>query len=173
MAQPQFSIGIDLGTTNCAMAFEGSWRALLPGQRVSVPHLTMGDRHRVFPRPQHYLRFFTFRRLDEAGADAGPTIRCVAEWIPGRFARTRAAASGRGVSSIPQSRGYAITEWIETPRSCHGDRMRFPVEKRISPIPCFGIVAWRPRAPPGTPSFADQGLPFDGAGNHHYSSGFF
>ena len=46
MARAQFSIGIDLGTTNCAMAFE-ALDTETPEERT-IPHPTVGDTRKIF-----------------------------------------------------------------------------------------------------------------------------
>ena len=95
MAHPQFSIGIDLGTTNCALAFEGLGT---PSRHVRCCSSRNGKLPPDFRRRQHCLPFFISFE-DEAGQISNHrTLR--AEWVPGRIARTRAAESpGRVVHS--------------------------------------------------------------------------
>ena len=45
MAHPRFSIGIDLGTTNCAMAFEEL--GTVGRTARTVPHPAMGNPHAI------------------------------------------------------------------------------------------------------------------------------
>src|SRR6266478_1053293 len=79
MPRPKFSIGIDLGTTNCAMAFEPLGGAETRTQVFAIPQWEKpGTRseHATLP---------SFLYLPAAHEAAG--LGGAAAWVPGRFAR--------------------------------------------------------------------------------------
>jgi molecular chaperone DnaK (HSP70) len=155
MVQPQFSIGIDLGTTNCAMAFERLDNDAPQSELFLVPQWETASR---FSAAATLPSFLYFLSPDEAAQLSGDTTP-LAEWIPGCFARKRAAESpGRVVQSAKS--------WL-----CHHGADRdapflpwrsdeIPVEKRISPIQASALLlgylraAWDAR-------FAAKGTQFD------------
>lgn len=155
MAQPQFSIGIDLGTTNCAMAFERLDSDSAQSELFPVPQWETAVR---FSEDATLPSFLYFLSQDEAAQMSGNTTPR-AEWIPGCFARKRAAESpGRVVQSAKS--------WL-----CHHGADRdapflpwrsdeIPVENRISPIRASALLlgylraAWDAR-------FAAAGIRFD------------
>ena len=155
MAQPQFSIGIDLGTTNCALAFEGLGTAVAQREVFLVPQWETATR---FSEASTLPSFLYLLSQDEAGQMSRQrTLR--AEWVPGRIARTRAAESpGRVV--------HSAKSWL-----CHHGVDRnapflpwrsdeIPVEKRISPIRASALLLEYLRAA-WDAKFAAQGLRFD------------
>jgi molecular chaperone DnaK (HSP70) len=153
MTYAKFSIGIDLGTTNCAMAFEA-----LDGD---TPH------SEVFLIPQ----WETLTRFSEAATlpsflylpqeheqMLGQGTRRQ-EWIPGRIARKQAA-------ELPGRVVHSAKSWL-----CHHavDRdapflpwrsNEIPVEKRISPIRASGLLLEYLRAA-WDAKFAGEGFRFD------------
>jgi molecular chaperone DnaK (HSP70) len=155
MAQPQFSIGIDLGTTNCALAFEGLGTAVAPLEVLLVPQWETATR---FSESSTLPSFLYLLSQDEAGQiSRQKALR--AEWVPGRIARTRAAESpGRVVHS---AKSWLCHHGVDRTASFLPWRSdEIPVEKRISPIRASALLleylraAWDAR-------FADQGLRFD------------
>ena len=131
----KFSIGIDLGTTNCAMAY--------------VPLNGTNSRSETFPISQWETHgsltesftlpsFLYLPREDEASQLLGKGI-VGREWIAGRFARRQAAES-------PGRVAHSAKSWL-----CHHavDRSapflpwrsdEIPVEKRISPIQASALL---------------------------------
>jgi len=135
MAQPRFSIGIDLGTTNCAMAFEALDGATAGRELFLVPQWETATR---FAEASTLPSFLYLASPEEAVQISGHSTER-AEWIPGRFARTRAAdAPGRVV--------HSAKSWL-----CHHSVDRsapflpwrsdeIPVEKRISPVRASALL---------------------------------
>ena len=96
MANPQFSIGIDLGTTNCAMAFEKLDAATVQREVFLISQWETSTR---FSEASTLPSFLYLLSQDEA-AQMSDNGTLGPEWVPGRFARTRAAESpGRVVHS--------------------------------------------------------------------------
>jgi molecular chaperone DnaK (HSP70) len=157
MAHPQFSIGIDLGTTNCAMAFE---RLETPAPESAVFLVPQWETTTRFSEASTLPSFLYLLLQTEAaqmsGHGAGHT-----EWIPGRLARTRAAASpGRVVHSAKSwlchhavDRNAPFLPWRSN---------ELPVEKRISPIHASALLleslraAWDARFVSEGARFEDQ-----------------
>jgi molecular chaperone DnaK (HSP70) len=155
MAGPKFSIGIDLGTTNCAMAFQAldgqnrSSEAFLIPQWESVTGFS-----EVAPLPS-FLYLPTDQetaRMREQGATAG-------EWVPGRFARKKAVESpGRVVHSAKSWLCHHAVDRTAAFLPWRSDEI--PLEKRISPIRASALlleylrVAWDAR-------FASEGIRFN------------
>ena len=165
MARPKFSIGIDLGTTNCAMAFvaldgEASqseifpvpqWETTLRSLRIVdaaiVPLPALGDRGRTDARNRVRRPRMDFRTL-----------------CAGRKLRNRPAAW-----LTPPNRGFATMRSIAAPRFSHGDRTKFPIEKRISPIQASALLLEYLRGA-GMRDFSSRRSAFSPSGNHHYRS---
>ena len=155
MAPPKFSIGIDLGTTNCAMAFEGLGTASPQREVFLVPQWETATR---FSEASTLPSFLYLLSQDEA-AQMSDNGTLGPEWVPGRFARSRAAESpGRVVHSAKSwlchhgvDRNASFLPWRSD---------EIPVEKRISPIRASALLlqylraAWDAR-------FAGEGLRFD------------
>ena len=155
MAQPQFSIGIDLGTTNCALAFEGLGTAVAPREVFLVPQWETPTR---FSEASTLPSFLYLLSQDEAGQISSQrTLR--AEWVPGRIARTRAAESpGRVVHS---AKSWLCHHGVDRTASFLPWRSdEIPVEKRISPIRASALLLEYLRAA-WDAKFAAQGLRFD------------
>jgi molecular chaperone DnaK (HSP70) len=135
MARAKFSIGIDLGTTNCAIAFE------------ALDHAPAGTE--VFPISQletisafveaSTLPSFLYLPPKEEIAEFSRKSSQNEEWIPGRFARKKAAES-------PGRVAHSAKSWL-----CHHavDRTapflpwrsdEIPPEKRISPIQASALL---------------------------------
>lgn len=135
MSRTRFSIGIDLGTTNCAMAF--------------VPLEDETSRSEMFPVRQWEgygsliealtLPSFLYLPRDDEAAHMLGKDSAGREWIVGRFARKQAADS-------PGRVAHSAKSWL-----CHHavDRSapflpwrsdEIPVEKRISPIQASALL---------------------------------
>jgi molecular chaperone DnaK (HSP70) len=143
MARAKFSIGIDLGTTNCAMAFEA-----LDGD---VPHsgvflIPQWETLTAFSEAATLPSFLYLPQEHEAAQMLGQGTRRQ-EWIPGRLARKQAV-------ELPGRVVHSAKSWL-----CHHAVDRdapflpwrsdeIPVEKRISPIRASALlleylrVAW-------------------------------
>jgi molecular chaperone DnaK (HSP70) len=155
MPGPKFSIGIDLGTTNCAMAFQAlngtsrSSEAFLIPQWESVTGFSEAT---TLPSFLYLPLYQETAQMIQQGAAAG-------EWVPGRFARRKAVES-------PGRVAHSAKSWL-----CHHavDRTaaflpwrsdEIPVEKRISPIRASAFLleylraAWDAR-------FASERIRFD------------
>jgi molecular chaperone DnaK (HSP70) len=135
MAHPQFSIGIDLGTTNCAMAFE-KLDAITAQREVFL--ISQWETSTRFSEASTLPSFLYLLSHDEAAHMAGNS-KLRAEWLPGRFARTRAAESpGRVVHSAKSwlchhavDRNAPFLPWRSN---------EIPVEKRISPVRASALL---------------------------------
>ncbi|HYY30625.1 MAG TPA: Hsp70 family protein [Chthoniobacterales bacterium] len=155
MAQPEFSIGIDLGTTNCAMAFESLQSAASERELFLIPQWEAVSR---FSEARTLPSFLYFSSSEEAAQISGDRSH-TEEWIPGRFARSRAA-------DLPGRVVHSAKSWL-----CHHSADRtakflpwrsdeIPVEKRISPIRASALLlsylraAWDAR-------FAERGARFE------------
>lgn len=154
MSNARFSIGIDLGTTNCAMAFVPLDGELSQSEMFPIPQwesLTTLSESLTLPS------FLYLPRENEAAQMLGKNF-VGREWIAGRFARRQAAESPGRVT-------HSAKSWL-----CHHavDRNapflpwrsdEIPVEKRISPIQASALLleymrgAWDAR-------FARQGADF-------------
>jgi molecular chaperone DnaK (HSP70) len=154
MPGQKFSIGIDLGTTNCAMAFQAlegtnrSSEAFLIPQWESVTGFS-----EMNPLPS-----FLYLPTDQEMAQMTGQGATPGAWVPGRFARKKAVESpGRVVHSAKSwlchhavDRTAAFLPWRSE---------EVPVEKRISPIRASALlleylrVAWDAR-------FASEGARF-------------
>jgi molecular chaperone DnaK (HSP70) len=155
MRGPKFSIGIDLGTTNCAMAFQAlegtnqSSEAFLFPQWESVTGFS-----EVTPLPS-----FLYLPTDQETAQMTGQGATPGEWVPGRFARKKAVESpGRVVHSAKSWLCHHAVDRTAAFLPWRSDEI--PVEKRISPIRASALlleylrVAWDAR-------FASEGTRFD------------
>ena len=135
MARAKFSIGIDLGTTNCAMAYETLDEA---PSRTEVFPISQLETARAFVEAftlPSFLYLAPKQEIDNlAGADAEGN-----RWIPGRLARKKAAES-------PGRVAHSAKSWL-----CHHavDRTapflpwrsdEIPPDKRISPIQASALL---------------------------------
>ncbi len=155
MAQPRFSIGIDLGTTNCAMAFESLDETASRRELFLVPQWETVTRFADSPT----LPSFLYLLLPEEAAQISGQGSETASWIPGRFARTRA-------SDLPGRVVHSAKSWL-----CHHSVDRsapflpwrsdeIPVEQRISPIHASALLLSYLRAA-WDAKFAGNGAPFN------------
>src|SRR5271157_3947815 len=155
MARPRFSIGIDLGTTNCAMAFEAFDTAALQSELFLIPQW---ETLAAFSEASTLPSFLYLLSEDEAQQMLLESTQRAA-WIPGRLARKRAAESpGRVV--------HSAKSWL-----CHHSVDRsapflpwrsdeIPVEKRISPVGASALLLSYLRAA-WDAKFATDGAPFN------------
>jgi molecular chaperone DnaK (HSP70) len=141
MARPQFSIGIDLGTTNCAMAFEPLDTANPQSQVFQIPQWeTLAG----FSEASTLPSFLYLLSEDETRQMPGESTRRP-EWIPGRLARKRAAESpGRVVHSAKSWLGHHAVDRNAPFLPWRSDEI--PVEKRISPIRASALLLEHLRA---------------------------
>jgi molecular chaperone DnaK (HSP70) len=155
MARPQFSIGIDLGTTNCAMAFEAFETSTPQSELFLVPQwetLTGFSEASTLPSflylpPEAEIQAMT-RESDGR-----------AEWIAGRLARKRAAESpGRVVHSAKSWLCHHAVDRNAPFLPWRSDEI--PVEKRISPIRASALLLQHLRAAWNT-RFAAEGFQFE------------
>jgi molecular chaperone DnaK (HSP70) len=141
MARPQFSIGIDLGTTNCAMAFEPLDTASPQNQVFLIPQWeTLAG----FSEASTLPSFLYLLSADEARQIPGEST-ARPEWIPGRLARKRAAESpGRVVHSAKSWLCHHAVDRNAPFLPWRSDEI--PVEKRISPIRASALLLEHLRA---------------------------
>src|SRR6201987_4817685 len=150
-----FTIGIDLGTTNSAMAFE---RLESPTAERGVFLIPQWETAMRFSEAATLPSFLYLSSPEEATQISGHNSES-AEWIPGRFARARAA-------DLPGRVVHSAKSWL-----CHHSVDRsapflpwrsddIPVEKRISPIRASALLLSYLRAA-WDAKFADRGMPFN------------
>lgn len=156
-ARAKFSIGIDLGTTNCAMAFEA-----LDGngsESSEVLPISQWETLTGFSDATTLPSFLYLPSEREAVRMLGEGA-AQGEWIPGRFARKQAA-------EFPGRVVHSAKSWL-----CHHavDRSapflpwrsdEIPVEKRISPIRASALLLEYLRAV-WDARFAERGFGFEG-----------
>jgi len=135
MSRARFSIGIDLGTTNCAMAFVPLDGESSQSQMFPVPQWeTLTALSESLTLPSFLYLPSESEAAQMLGREAGGR-----EWISGRFARKRASES-------PGRVAHSAKSWL-----CHHavDRSapflpwrsdEIPVEKRISPIQASALL---------------------------------
>jgi molecular chaperone DnaK (HSP70) len=156
-ARAKFSIGIDLGTTNCAMACEAlDGNGNGSSEVLPIPQwetLTGFSEATTLPSFLYLPSEREAVRMLGGGAAQG-------EWIPGRFARKQAV-------EFPGRVVHSAKSWL-----CHHavDRSapflpwrsdEIPVEKRISPIRASALLLEYLRAV-WDARFAERGFTFDG-----------
>src|SRR5260370_30264832 len=100
MARPRFSIGIDLGTTNCAIAFEAFDNAIPQSELFLIPQW---ETLAAFSEASTLPSFLYLLSEDEAQQMPGESTR-PAQWIPGRLARKHATESPPRVAHPAKSR---------------------------------------------------------------------
>jgi molecular chaperone DnaK (HSP70) len=142
----RFSIGIDLGTTNCAMAYAPLNDANSTSETFPI---SQWETHGSLAESSTLPSFLYLPREDEARQMLGKGVSG-REWIAGRFARRQAGES-------PGRVAHSAKSWL-----CHHaiDRSapflpwrsgEIPVEKRISPIQASALLleylraAWNTR----------------------------
>ncbi|HEY0790409.1 MAG TPA: Hsp70 family protein [Chthoniobacterales bacterium] len=130
-----FSIGIDLGTTNCAMAFEALDGAAPSDEVFLIPQwesLTGVSEAQTLPSFLYLPTTHEAALVQGKGASPGG-------WLPGRFARKQAAET-------PGRVAHSAKSWL-----CHHavDRTapflpwrsdEIPVDQRISPIQASALL---------------------------------
>ncbi|MEX1113912.1 MAG: Hsp70 family protein [Akkermansiaceae bacterium] len=146
MPTPQFSIGIDLGTTNCALAY--------------LPLATPDAQTQVFPIPQweshdrlaESTTLPSFLYLPTAAESAQLQAANGKGWIVGRFARKRAGeAPGRIAHSAKSWLGHHAVD--RTAAFLPWASEEIPHESKISPIRASALLlnylrgAWDTRFP--------------------------
>ena len=133
-SKPRYSIGIDLGTTNCVLAYLDQKEPRRGIRVFALPQWESAESHGRFELLPSFLCALTAAER-ETGFDpaSGPHPGPFPGWIPGLFARAQTALRpGRVVSSAKS--------WL-----CHGDIDRdapilpwkseeIPAEQRLSPI---------------------------------------
>ena len=131
MARAKFSIGIDLGTTNCAMAFEALDGADSHTQVFVIPQWEKPGALSEFAT----LPSFLYLPAEHEAASLGGA----AAWVPGRFARKQAA-------EMPGRVVHSAKSWL-----CHHtvDRSApflpwrsdaLDPDRRISPVQASAIL---------------------------------
>ncbi|MEO6785025.1 MAG: Hsp70 family protein, partial [Chthoniobacteraceae bacterium] len=149
MAHAKFSIGIDLGTTNCAMAFESLDGADTRTQVFAIPQWEKPGALSEFAT----LPSFLYLPAEHEAAELGG-----AGWVPGRFARKQAA-------ELPGRVVHSAKSWL-----CHHSVDRnapflpwrsdaLAVEQRISPVQASAILLQYLRAA-WDAKFASDGAEF-------------
>jgi molecular chaperone DnaK (HSP70) len=150
----KFCIGIDLGTTNCVMAFEELDRATPQTEVFLIPQWETLTGFSEGPMLPSFLYLPSEREAAQMLGERNER----GEWIPGRFARKQAAES-------PGRVAHSAKSWL-----CHHavDRSasflpwrsdEIPVEKRISPIRASALLLGYLRAV-WDAKFAGEGLGF-------------
>lgn len=155
MAHPHFSIGIDLGTTNSAMAFEELDPARAQGAVFLISQWETATRFSESPTLPSFLYLLSQTEAAQMAGDRAPH----AEWVPGRFARRRAAESpGRVVHSAKSWLCHHTVDRNAPFLPWRSDEV--PVEKRISPIRASALLLGYLRAA-WDDKFAGEGRRFD------------
>ncbi len=149
MPTPQFSIGIDLGTTNCALSF--------------LPLAPLDSVTQVFPIPQWEstdrlaesttLPSFLYLPTKAESAQLAPTRQSSdAQWLCGRFARKRAGETpGRVAHSAKSWLGHHAVD--RTTAFLPWASEEIPHDQKISPIRASALLlnylrgAWDTRFP--------------------------
>src|ERR1700751_3219804 len=155
MARAKFSISIDLGTTNCAMAFEALDETPSRTEVFPISQLETVTAFVEASTPPSFLYLPPKKEIDDLGGADPDSNR----WIPGRLARKKAAES-------PGRVAHSAKSWL-----CHHtvDRTapflpwrseEIPPEKRISPIQASALLLEYLRAV-WDARFGGGGLPFN------------
>jgi molecular chaperone DnaK (HSP70) len=155
MASAKFSIGIDLGTTNCAMAFEALDGNTPHSEVFLIPQWETLTR---FSEATTLPSFLYLPHEQEAAQLLGQGTRRQ-EWIPGGLARKQVVESpGRVVHSAKSWLCHHAVDRDAPFLPWRSDEI--PVENRISPIRASALLLEYLRAG-WNAKFADQGLRFD------------
>src|SRR5271166_2403627 len=155
MARPRFSIGIDLGTTNCAMAFEAFDTAAPQSELFLIPQW---ETLAAFSEASTLPSFLYLLSEDETQQMPGESTQRAA-WIPGRLARKRAAESpGRVVHSAKSWLCHHAVDRNAPFLPWRSDEI--PVEKRISPIRASSLLLEHLRAV-WNAKFAAEGVQYE------------
>jgi molecular chaperone DnaK (HSP70) len=135
MARAKFSIGIDLGTTNCAMAFAPLDSATTHSEVFFIPQWEnlMGSADAsTLPSFLYLPSEQEVAQMPKEGTKSG-------SWIPGRFARKQAAESpGRVVHSAKSWLCHHAVDRSAPFLPWRSDEI--PVAKRISPIRASALL---------------------------------
>jgi molecular chaperone DnaK (HSP70) len=153
MSDVKFSIGIDLGTTNCAMAFAALDGDTRHSEVFSIPQWeTVTGFSEAATLPSFLYLPQEHEHIPGQGGERQ-------EWVPGRFARRRAVElPGRVVHSAKSWLCYHAVDRDAPFLPWRSDEI--PVEKRISPIRASALLlgylrtAWDAK-------FAGEGHRFD------------
>src|SRR3974377_483487 len=155
MARPRFSIGIDLGTTNCAMASEAFDTAAPQSELFLIPQwetLTAFSEASTLPSFLYLLSEEETKKMPGESTQRG-------EGVPGRLARKRAAESpGRVVHSAKSWLCHHTVDRNAPFLPWRSDEI--PVEKRISPIRASALLLEHLRAV-WNAKFGAEGLQFE------------
>ena len=153
MTHAKYSIGIDLGTTNCAMAFEALDSDASHSEVFLIPQwetLTRFSEEVTLPS----FLYLPHEHEQMLGQGTRPQ-----EWVPGRIARKQVAESpGRVVHSAKSWLCHHAVDRDAPFLPWRSDEI--PVEKRISPLRASALLleylraAWEAK-------FAGEGHRFD------------
>jgi len=158
MADSRFSIGIDLGTTNCAMAFCRLDQAGACSEALPIPQWESLER---LVEPMTLASFLYLPTPQEAGQLHGAQGTMSAKWIPGRLARSRAGeAPGRVAHSAKSWLGHHAVD--RTAAFLPWGSEEIPAPEKISPIHASALLlnylrgTWDSRFGPGGACFDAQ-----------------
>jgi molecular chaperone DnaK (HSP70) len=135
MASAKFCIGIDLGTTNCVMAFASLESPNAPSELFFVPQWEGFAQYAEASALPSFLYFPSDAESSQMQSSGGSP----GEWIPGRFARKRAAEA-------PSRVVHSAKSWLSHHAADPGAPFlpwrsdEIPVNKRISPIQASAIL---------------------------------
>jgi molecular chaperone DnaK (HSP70) len=153
MTHAKFSIGIDLGTTNCAMAFE-AFDGNNPHNEVFL--IPQWETLSAFSEAATLPSFLYLPQEHEHMLGQGTEQQ---EWVPGRFARKQAVElPGRVVHSAKSWLAHHAVDRDAPFLPWRTDEI--PVEKRISPIRASALLLEYLRAT-WDAKFAGEGHRFD------------
>src|SRR6516165_3463736 len=135
MARAKFSIGIDLGTTNCAMAFQALDEA--PSRTEDFPISQLETSSAFVEAPT--LPSFLYLPSEQESAGLPGAAEKSDRWIPGRLARKKAAESpGRVAHSAKSWLSHHAVDRAAPFLPWRSDEI-LP-EKRISPIQASALL---------------------------------
>jgi molecular chaperone DnaK (HSP70) len=146
MSPPQFSIGIDLGTTNCAMSFVALDSENATSEVFSIPQWESTDRLLDSATLPSFLYLPTDAEAAQLQTASGKG------WISGRFARNRAGeVPGRVAHSAKSWLGHHAMD--RSAAFLPWGSEEIPSEQKISPIRASALLlnylrgAWNTRFP--------------------------
>jgi molecular chaperone DnaK (HSP70) len=155
MPSPKFSIGIDLGTTNCAMAFQALHGKSRSSEAFLIPQWESVTGFSEAPTLPSFLYLPVEQETAQMTAQGGTA----GEWVPGRFARKKEVESpGRVVHSAKSWLCHHAVDRTAAFLPWRSDEI--PVEKRISPIRASALLLEYLRAV-WDARFASEGIRFD------------
>ncbi len=136
MPAPKFSIGIDLGTTNCAMAFTPLGAEDAVSQVFPISQWESPERLAESPTLPSFLYLPTLR---EAAQIQGSQATSRAEWVVGRFARKRAGETpGRVAHSAKSWLGHHAVDRQAAFLPWGSEEI--PADRKISPIRASALL---------------------------------